>query len=75
MTQPISRQIRAARIFMGWSREQFAEKAGVCPDTIRNIETDQHRPYGRTLKRVMAVIETHQITFPIIGQVVAREIL
>lgn len=35
---PLPKEIRAARVYLDWSQEDLAEKAGLAVSTIRNIE-------------------------------------
>lgn len=40
MYRPItSGSVRAARGYLGWDRKEFAKKAGISQETLRNIET------------------------------------
>lgn len=60
----LAKRIRIARIQLDWSREELAHKAGVCCDTIRNLETGAHRPYLRTISQIFRVIRQHGVDMP-----------
>lgn len=60
----LAKRIRIARIQLDWSREELAHKAGVCTDTIRNLETAAHRPYLRNLSAIFRVISDNGIPMP-----------
>ncbi|MBI5710257.1 MAG: transcriptional regulator [Candidatus Eisenbacteria bacterium] len=44
--------IRAARLRLGLTQEQVANRAGLDSRTIRNVETQRHRPSRRTAERL-----------------------
>src|SRR5215831_15383565 len=53
-------QLHAARVLVGLSREDLAERAGLCRHSIRKWETSSHAIPGamsRTLCRVVDILE------------------
>lgn len=56
-------QIRAARGLLGWSMEDFAEKAGITTVTIRSIESETVQPQEKTLAKIMACFDRQGVEF------------
>jgi transcriptional regulator with XRE-family HTH domain len=56
-----SEQIKAARAWMGWTREYLAEEAGVSPGTIRNLE--EGKLSHRSVEPVRLVFENKGFKF------------
>ena len=54
-------QIKAARAWMGWTREYLAEEAGVSTGTIRNIEDGKVSP--RSVEPIRLVFESKGFKF------------
>jgi len=48
----IGRNLKAARVRRLLTQEELAEKAGVSPSTIVNIERDQTVPHFRTIRKL-----------------------
>lgn len=49
--------LRRRREAAGMSQQRLADRAGLAPKTIRNMENGQHRPSRETLGRLLAVAE------------------
>lgn len=58
-----SGQCRAARAFLGWTREQLAEASSVSKMTLADFETGKRNPYDRTLADIRAALEAAGIQF------------
>ena len=56
-------QIRAARGLLDWSREELAQKAGLSPSTIRNLEKGFISPRGATASGLCCAFEGAGIFF------------
>ncbi len=52
----IGSRIKQARIAMGWSQAQLAEKVGVSPGAIGNYESDHSSPKDSILFTLMQVL-------------------
>ncbi len=50
-------QCRAARAFLGWSREQLAKQSGVSMATLADFEAGKRVPYDRTLADIVRTLE------------------
>jgi transcriptional regulator with XRE-family HTH domain len=48
------REIRTRRLL---TQEELAEKAGVSPSTIVNIERDNREPYFRTIRKLAKALD------------------
>ena len=57
------RQLRAARAYLDWSREEMAKQSGVSRATISNFENGltKRRPYYRTFQRLEECLERNGI--------------
>jgi transcriptional regulator with XRE-family HTH domain len=53
----IGRNLKAARVRRLLTQEELAEKAGVSPSTIVNIERDQTVPHFRTIRKLAEALE------------------
>lgn len=50
-------QLRAARAFLGWTREMLAEKSGVPAITIKQFENGQTDPRLTTVHKLRRAVE------------------
>jgi transcriptional regulator with XRE-family HTH domain len=48
------REIRTRRLL---TQEELADKAGVSPSTIANIETDNREPHFRTIRKLAKALD------------------
>ena len=53
----IGRNLKAARVRRLLTQEELAEKAGVSPSTIVNIERDQTVPHFRTIRKLAGALD------------------
>jgi transcriptional regulator with XRE-family HTH domain len=53
----IERNLKAARVRRLPTQEELAEKAGVSPSTIVNIERDQTVPHFRTIRKLAEALD------------------
>jgi transcriptional regulator with XRE-family HTH domain len=53
----IGRNLKAARVRRLLTQEELAEKAGVSPSTIVNIERDQTAPQFRTIRKLAEALD------------------
>jgi transcriptional regulator with XRE-family HTH domain len=53
----IGRNLKAARVRRLLTQEELAEKAGVSPSTIVNIERDQTVPHFRTIRKLAQALD------------------
>ncbi len=53
----IGRKLREARVRRLLTQEELAEKAGVSPSTIVNIERDQTMPHFRTIRKLAHALD------------------
>jgi transcriptional regulator with XRE-family HTH domain len=53
----IGRNLKAARVRRLLTQEELAEKAGVSPSTIVNIERDQTVPHFRTIRKLAEALD------------------
>ena len=58
-----AQQLRAARTLLSWQRADIAERAGLAPDTITNIENEIRKPYQKTLEKLITAYELEGIEF------------
>jgi transcriptional regulator with XRE-family HTH domain len=56
-------QCRGARGMLEWTKEELAERAKVSPRTILRFETGVRQPYDRTLRDIVAALETGGVRF------------
>lgn len=61
----LANQLRAARAWLNWSREDLAEKAGVVANTIAAIEKGDgsSEPNARTMAKIVSAIEAAGVEF------------
>ena len=52
----VGRKLREARVRRLLTQEELAEKAGVSPSTIVNIEREQTVPHFRTIRKLAAAL-------------------
>jgi predicted transcriptional regulator len=57
------RQLRAARVLLGWSQQDVAERAGIALNTLNNIERGVVDPRKSTWDRVVQVFTDAGIEF------------
>ena len=57
------RQLRAARGYMAWDREELSGIAGVSAETIKNIEHGVFHPKGETVGRLLKAFAAHNVQF------------
>lgn len=55
-------QIRAARMFLDWSRRDLAEHSGVSVETIKNFESGVFNPRNDTLTKLIDVFTKQGLT-------------
>jgi transcriptional regulator with XRE-family HTH domain len=53
----IGKNLKAARVRRLLTQEELAEKAGVSPSTIVNIERDQTVPHFRTIRKLAEALD------------------
>lgn len=59
-----ARQIRAARVFLGWTQETLAEKALVSLTALKRLESESGlRVHDTTEDKVRRTLKRHGITF------------
>jgi transcriptional regulator with XRE-family HTH domain len=54
---------RAARGLLGWSQQELASRAQVARKTIADFELSQVNPHPRTLRDVVAALESAGVEF------------
>uniref|UniRef100_E6VQ06 Helix-turn-helix domain protein n=1 Tax=Rhodopseudomonas palustris (strain DX-1) TaxID=652103 RepID=E6VQ06_RHOPX len=60
-------QIRAARAWLCWSRNDLSERSGVSPGSIAMYEQGRSVPYDDTLAKLRAAFEAAGIRFHFVG--------
>ena len=50
-------QIRAGRAMLGWSQKELAEKSGLSPNSLNNLERSVGSPRLETVEAVQAALE------------------
>ncbi|WIJ25061.1 helix-turn-helix domain-containing protein [Devosia sp. RR2S18] len=58
-----SGQIRAARAFLGWSREEAASACGVSRATLARLEQSDHLLKSSTLASILQAFEARGVVF------------
>jgi transcriptional regulator with XRE-family HTH domain len=53
----IGRKLKEARVRRLLTQEELAEKAGVSPSTVVNIERDQTVPHFRTIRKLAKALD------------------
>lgn len=56
-------QCRAARAFLGWSREELATRSKVSVATLADFEAGKRVPYARTLADIRKALEEGGVQF------------
>lgn len=56
-------QLRAARAFIGWTREQLAEAAGTTTRTLARLEAGEARPRTSTAEAIRRALEAAGVEF------------
>ena len=57
------RQLRAARGFLNWSRQDLKRYSGVSAETIRNIEYGRYKAAPVTLEKLISCFADHGVEF------------
>jgi DNA-binding XRE family transcriptional regulator len=57
------RQLRAARVLIGWSGAQLAKESGVPLRTIENFETEKTTPLLTTAAKLRRTLEKNGVVF------------
>jgi transcriptional regulator with XRE-family HTH domain len=57
------KQCRAARAFLGWSRQRLAKESGVPAPTVEKYERGLSEPMLRTVSRLRRAMEKAGLTF------------
>ena len=60
-------QIRAARAWLGWSRDDLSGKSGVSQGSIAMYEQGRSVPYDETLIKLKTALEAGGIRFHFVG--------
>lgn len=60
---PSGKQIRAARAWVGWDREDLAQRIGLSSMTVQNIELEIKRPRQKTLDKIIRAFSEVGIEF------------
>ncbi|MBK8231018.1 MAG: helix-turn-helix domain-containing protein [Candidatus Eisenbacteria bacterium] len=55
----IEARVWSARWRLGLTRAELAEKVGLDPRTIRNVEQERYRPSHESLRRLWSVLGSH----------------
>lgn len=58
-----TRQIKAARALLGWTRKDLANKSGMSPETVKNIEHSIYLPRKETLTTLVDTFARHGVQF------------
>lgn len=58
-----SEQLRAARSLLDWTRKDLAEKSGLSPETIKNIEHGIFSPMKQTILALVETFARHGVQF------------
>jgi transcriptional regulator with XRE-family HTH domain len=56
-------QCRAARAFLGWTREELAKRSQVSNATLADFESGKRTPYPRTIADIRKTLEEAGIEF------------
>ena len=56
-------QFRAARAMLGWRQADLAEKAGVSPISIKNIERGATKPRASTVLAIQDAFDNADVEF------------
>jgi ribosome-binding protein aMBF1 (putative translation factor) len=60
-------QVRAARAWLGWSRDDLSKRSGISPGAIGLYEQGRSLPYDGTLAKLKSCLETAGIEFLFAG--------
>jgi transcriptional regulator with XRE-family HTH domain len=60
-------QVRAARAWLNWTKEELAKRAGVSLRTVSRFESNSVTPYPHTAAQLRAVLEGVGIVFSFTG--------
>lgn len=60
---PTPQQVRAARGWLGWSRQQLAQQARVGEATIKRYELESHTVSIETVRRLCGALERAGVQF------------
>jgi len=58
----IGRKLKEVRISRLLTQEELAEKAGLSPSTVVNIERDQAEPHFRTIRKLARALDVDPIS-------------
>jgi transcriptional regulator with XRE-family HTH domain len=58
-----TRQIKAARALLGWTRKDLANKSGLSPETVKNIEHSIYLPRKETLSTLVDTFACNGVQF------------
>lgn len=53
----LDKQLKVGRSALGWGQRDLAKRAGVSPDTIRNIEVGKGQPKQETIDKILKTFE------------------
>jgi len=56
-------QVRAARGFLGWARDELKAASGVSVETIKNIEHGRFHPHAETANKLRLTFAHHGVGF------------
>jgi transcriptional regulator with XRE-family HTH domain len=56
-------QIKAARVLLGWTKRDLAERAHINRRTVANIETGKHLPFPSTVLSIRRAFEAAGLEF------------
>ncbi|MDE2029552.1 MAG: helix-turn-helix transcriptional regulator [Alphaproteobacteria bacterium] len=54
-------QLRAARAYLDWTRNELGEACGISPETIKNIEQGRYRPQPTTHDALEQCFRAHDL--------------
>ena len=57
-------RVRTARLRLGLTQQELAQRAGVDEQTVRNAETGKLLPSGISTQRLRAILGDHSLTSP-----------
>ena len=60
-------QLRAARAWLHWTKEDLGERAGVSAKSIDRFERGKTLPHARTLRKLRSALEAPGIVFQFEG--------
>jgi len=60
---PTGKQVRAARVLVGWEAQDLADKTGLNRETIFKIERGTANPKPETMAKIVKVFDDHRVEF------------